>query len=122
MIAAEEVYVFTDHRNLLYVFYPQALNPDGRVHVVRKVQRWAEYLSQFSYNVEHVAGEENWMADLLTRWEKGYRRTPKVARILIKSMDRLPCATGTNFIWPTRQYIRNPQRIPGTNLRKVFQK
>jgi len=110
LIAAEDVSVFTDHRNLLYVFHPQALNPDVRVHVVRKVQRWALYLSQFSYNIEHVAGEDNWMADLLTRWAKGYRTSTKVSRITIQNMDRLPSTTDSGFIWPTLGYIRTAQR------------
>jgi len=109
LIAAEDVSVFTDHRNLLYVFHPQALNPDVRVHVVRKVQRWALYLSQFSYNIEHVAGEDNWMADLLTRWAKGYRASTKVSRITIQDRDRLPSSTDTGFIWPTLGFIRTAQ-------------
>jgi len=110
LIAAENVSVFTDHRNLLYVFHPKALNPDVRVHVVRKVQRWALYLSQFSYNIEHVAGEENWMADLLTRWAKGYRRNTKVSRITIQDMDRLPSSTDYGFNWPTMGCIKSAQR------------
>lgn len=116
LIAAEDVSVFTDHRHLLYVFHPEALNSDVRVHAVQEVQRWALYLSQFYYNIEHVTGEDNWMADLLTRWAKGYRRSTKVARISIQDMDRLPCSTDSGFIWPTLGYISTAQRMSKETL------
>ena len=74
MQTQKSVRVFTDHRNLLFVFAPLALEPALGRHIVSKVQRWALYLSRFSYVIEHVAGPKNVAADMLTRWAKGYRR------------------------------------------------
>ena len=68
-----DVRVFTDHRNLLFVFAPLSLEPSLGRHIVSKVQRWALYLSKFAYVIEHVSGCENVFADILTSWLKGYR-------------------------------------------------
>ena len=51
--------IFTDHRNLRYIF-----NPLGVVSAVSKPQadrleRWAVYLRCFDYEIEHIAGDEN---------------------------------------------------------------
>lgn len=56
---------FTDHRNLLFVFNPTSLQPSLGRHVVRKVENWAIYLSQFPYMIDHVRGEANVMADII---------------------------------------------------------
>ena len=71
--SAARVLLFTDHRNLLFAYSPLALKPDVGRHVITKVQRWAQYLSRFCYEVYHVSGEENYFADLLTRWAVGFR-------------------------------------------------
>ena len=69
----QPVHVFTDHRNLLFVFAPYAFEPTLGRHIASKVQRWAIYLSRFSYVIEHVDGNANVFADILTRWTRGYR-------------------------------------------------
>ena len=48
--------MFTDHRNLRYIF-----NPVGAISQVTKPQadmleRWAVYLRCFEYTIEHIAG------------------------------------------------------------------
>jgi uncharacterized membrane protein YgcG len=63
--------MFTDHRNLRYIF-----NPVGVVSQVTKPQadrleRWAVYLRCFEYTIEHIAGELNVWADMLSRWAPG---------------------------------------------------
>ena len=74
LLTQDRSHVYTDHRYLLFVSPPFALEPDlGRL-IVSKAQRWALYLSQFLYVIEHIAGERNVFADILTRWCRGYRR------------------------------------------------
>ena len=68
ILSGQPVHVYTDHRNLLYIIVPSA----GR-YVMSKVQRWATYLSRFEYVLEHVDGDQNIFADIITRWMKGYR-------------------------------------------------
>lgn len=50
-----------------------AIEPNLGHHKVLKVVRWALFLSAFTYIICHVPGDENVMADILTRWFKGYR-------------------------------------------------
>ena len=63
--------VFTDHRNLKYIF-----NPVGVVSAVSKPQadrleRWAVFLRSFDYAITHIAGEDNNWGDMLSRWAAG---------------------------------------------------
>ena len=73
--------IFTDHRNLLFVFNPLTMIPSLGRHTVLKVIRWALYLSSFQYRIEHVDGDSNLWPDMMTRWLQGYRNVNKQARI-----------------------------------------
>lgn len=44
---AKQTHVYTDHKNLLYVFAPLALRPNSPRHGISKVHRWAIHLSKF---------------------------------------------------------------------------
>jgi transposase InsO family protein len=62
-------FVFSgDNRTVVYIFDPAAVVPEARHATVARVYRWAMYLSMFRYVCEHIPGEENVFADLLTRW------------------------------------------------------
>lgn len=65
--------VFTDHRNLLYLFAPLALRPNSPRHVLSKVHRWAIHLSQIEFFIDHIENANKVFADILTRWPKEYR-------------------------------------------------
>lgn len=96
------IHVFTDHRNLLFVFAPLALEPALGRHIVSKVQRWALYLSRFSYAIEHVRGELNVCADMLTRWVRGNRNersAPRVCSLLLEEAEQL-MPRPKDLIWP----------------------
>lgn len=71
--AESDIHLYTDHRNLLFVFSPTSVHPMLGRHTINKVLRWALYLSQFMYTIEHVPGGANLFADILTRWLGGYR-------------------------------------------------
>ncbi len=117
--------VFTDHRNLLFVFNPRALDPTLGRHKILKVMRWALYLSQYGYTIEHVAGTRNVAADIMTRWMRGFRGHPRtikrVSHLLIER-DIVPSPADDDFEWrATRtsllrklsspQADRRPQRL-----------
>ena len=106
-----DIRVFTDHRNLLFVFAPRALEPTLGRHVVSKVQRWAFYLSRFDYIIEHIRGEENVFADILTRWTKGYRQREDrkaVCSVLLQEAEQLAPNAGS-IIWPDIAEFRRAQ-------------
>lgn len=107
------IHVFTDHRNLLFLFAPLALEPALERHVVNKVQRWALYLSQLPYLIEHVDGEHNIFADILTRWLRGYRSERKtLCKIckLAKIEGIVDSPAKLEFVWPSMDTIRQSQQ------------
>lgn len=69
-----QVHVFTDHRNILFVCSQLALRPNAPRYVVSKAHRWAINLSGFDYSIEQTEGVNNVFADLLTRWAKGHKQ------------------------------------------------
>ena len=71
LMSGRPAHVFNDHRNLLFVFAPLALEPALGRQVVSKVQRWALFWSKYNYVTEHIDGDDNVFADILTRWTTG---------------------------------------------------
>ena len=57
--------VFTDHRNILSVFAPLALQPTLSRHFVSKVQRRALFCSRLEYAIEHMSGKGIVFADMI---------------------------------------------------------
>jgi len=57
--AKHPVKVLTDHKNLQYFREPQK--------VTSRQARWIEFLQDFDYTLEHIAGTTNTVADLLSR-------------------------------------------------------
>ena len=72
--------VFTDHRNLLFAFSSVVMDQLLVRHKVMKVIRWTLFLSASNYCIEHVSGDINIWPDIMIRWMRGYRRTPRVRR------------------------------------------
>lgn len=59
--------IFTDHANLAFIFDASRHSALHR-HTAAKLQRWALQLTGFDYVIEHIPGELNVWADLLSRW------------------------------------------------------
>ncbi len=120
MMGENPVRVFMDHRNLRFVFAPTVLEPALGRHIVSKVQRWALFLSRFSYEIDHVQGNRNVFADILTRWAQGNRRTERAARspqttvasVCVQEDGRysqlIPSAS--EIEWPDMEEFRKAQR------------
>ena len=64
--------LFTDHRNLIYVFDPILRDNDFKKHAVDKLSRLARKLFSFKYVIGHIPGESNmWKRkDIKTQFEK----------------------------------------------------
>lgn len=71
LLQAPQFRIFTDHLNLKYIYNPHSVDSSLARHVVHKLQRWALFLSVYNYVIEHIAGELNSWADLLTRFGAG---------------------------------------------------
>ncbi|KAH9088946.1 hypothetical protein LEN26_019336 [Aphanomyces euteiches] len=60
--------LFTDHRNLVYMFNPRGSNSGVAKYQADKLQRWALVMSTFPYTIECLPGDTNVWGDLLSRW------------------------------------------------------
>ena len=64
------VHIFTDHRNLRYIFNPEECVTNVTKAMAQRLEHWKGVLSQYSYAIEHIPGETNCWGDLLSRWVK----------------------------------------------------
>ena len=109
-MGSENTHVYTDNTNLLFIFHPTALEPSLGRHIISKVQRWVLFLSQLAYHIEHISGEKNLMADMMTRWVWGYlakRHVTQMAR-RVKESTNLEL-TDESSDWPSTAEIREAQ-------------
>ena len=73
LMSGGPAHVFTDYKNFLFLFAPPELEPALGRHVESMVDRWALILSKYAYVAEHIDGDDNVFADIITKWRKGYR-------------------------------------------------
>ena len=64
------VHIFTDHRNLTYIFNPEACVTSVTKAMAQRLENWKAVLGQYRYAIEHIPGERNCWGDLLSRWVK----------------------------------------------------
>jgi hypothetical protein len=69
-------HIFTDHRNLTYIFNPQAAAADGRKQAAERLERWQVLMRAFYYQIHHVAGDDNTVADMISRWAAPISSSP----------------------------------------------
>jgi hypothetical protein len=105
--------LFTDHRNLRYIFSPEKGGGVLHRHTAAKLQRWSVIMRSFTYDVEFVEGERNVWADLLSRWgaathSSSSSSSSKVRRILQTPLS--PFLAKSTFEWPTTHEIAAAQR------------
>ncbi|KAH9128004.1 hypothetical protein LEN26_009174 [Aphanomyces euteiches] len=60
--------IYTDHRNLTYMFNPMATDSSMQRHQADRIQRWAMVLTGYTYTIVHIPGDSNVWADMLSRW------------------------------------------------------
>ncbi|POM61080.1 putative retroelement, partial [Phytophthora palmivora] len=96
-------HLFTDHRNLVYIFDPYATDTGMQRYQADKLQRWAMTLTAYRYVVEHVKGDENVWADILSRWS-GFAEDEKHQMSRISALglvSTLSPLTTQDFQWPS---------------------
>ncbi|POM74204.1 Hypothetical protein PHPALM_8883 [Phytophthora palmivora] len=60
--------LFTDHRNLCYIFDPHSVSASVPKCTADKLHRWSLLLMGYQYEIHDISGDENVWADLLSRW------------------------------------------------------
>ncbi|TYZ69491.1 hypothetical protein PybrP1_001835 [[Pythium] brassicae (nom. inval.)] len=79
--------MYCDHANLIAIFAPHV---EVKRHVRAKLQRWAMRLTGYAYTIEHIAGEDNVWADIVSRWSH---------RVKIRAVTTTP-APPPSVLWP----------------------
>ncbi|OWY99894.1 hypothetical protein PHMEG_00029027, partial [Phytophthora megakarya] len=104
--------LYCDHANLIYIFAP---HDELKRHVRDRLQRWSMRLCGLHYVIEHISGEHNVWADIVSRWharevvtvaavQTRSRRTPPMAEI-----SQLRPLADVAFQFPNRADIRQAQ-------------
>ena len=86
-LSLKEFVLYTDHRNLVFLFNHLPRANDVKKNVCQMIQRWHVRLMGFNYTIEHIAGSENVWADILSRYRA--RSTPVLAAVQCTSNDEL---------------------------------
>lgn len=119
------VHIFTDHANLLNMYDPGRCSGNLPQYAVNKLLRWAIKLSQFRYVIEHIPGESNVWADLLSRWANGHKVKVCSLRNKISAVQYAPISPSLSeeMSWPTSDEIRKiqPTTSPGNAWKRVNQ-
>ncbi|GMF60896.1 unnamed protein product [Phytophthora fragariaefolia] len=97
--------LFTDHRNLRYIFAPTTVSSAVPKYTADKLHRWSLLLMSLEYEIHDIAGDANVWADLLSRWGSAFTT---VAAIRLSSLPVSP-QLDDNFDWPTAEHIQAAQ-------------
>jgi hypothetical protein len=101
LYSSKEFRLFTDHRNLVFVFNPVGTKKAS----TDRLLRWADLIASFRFLVEHIPGSYNVWADMLSRWRSPESLNPVLAHVGELSVP----PTLSNFEWPTLNDIRIAQ-------------
>ena len=80
------VNIFTDHRNLVYIFDPAGRPAGTSKGTAGRLERWGIALCAVPYTIQHIEGEANGFADMLSRWG-ATKRPSRVKRVSIPLPD-----------------------------------
>ena len=62
------VHIFTDHRNLAYIFDPEACVTSVSKALTQRLEGWKGVLGQYRHTICHIPGDRNAWGDLLSLW------------------------------------------------------
>ena len=100
--------LFTDHKNLTFIYNPYSSTGSMARHVAAKVQRWAMTLSSYNFEIEHIPGDDNVWADLMTRWGAPVQASGG----RLSAVFQAPVAPyeDESFTWPTAKDVAISQK------------
>ncbi|KAF0739334.1 hypothetical protein Ae201684_004903 [Aphanomyces euteiches] len=97
--------LYTDHRNLKYIFNPTAVVSAVPKYTAAKLERWALLLMGYHYVIHDIPGEANVWADLLSRWGSSL---PSICAIVREPLLVSPLMSD-QFVWPSLEAIAEVQ-------------
>lgn len=111
------VHIFTDHHNLLTMYDPSGAGTSLPQYAINKLMRWAIRMSSFNYVIEHIPGDDNVWADMLSRWANHEFGGLDASKISAKSALLAPISPSLDeaFEWPSPAELINvqPASSPG---------
>ncbi len=84
LFAGRKLNIFMDHRNLEYILNPQK---ETSKTTLMRLQRWSLIIQSYQYCIRHISGEDNFLADLFSRW--GVKQQRKVSANTSRILRRL---------------------------------
>lgn len=112
LVSGPAVLIFTDHANLVFLYDPSGRNL-GIARTTPDNSRVKSKLSDFRYVIDHVSGDRNVWADMLTQGAVQPKITLKLTRVAhIKSLLFSHVNPGVEYRLdrPSLAYIRFSQR------------
>ena len=115
--------VYTDHANIVTLFNPLAANPSLNKSSLDKVHRWLHLLSHFKIEwMEHLKGQDNVWADLLSRWaHKEYHEPINTIPIRRLSKSKSKALKNKKFADIMKNRYHKDFHIPDINAIKMCQ-
>ena len=107
-LSLKEFILYTDHRNLVYLFNHLPRANDVKKNVSQMIQRWHVKLLAFTYIIEHVPGTENVWADILSRFRE--ETVPILAVVSYTSYDVISDPNFSELEVPTARDIPESKR------------
>jgi RNase H-like domain found in reverse transcriptase/Integrase zinc binding domain/Chromo (CHRromatin Organisation MOdifier) domain len=105
--------LFTDARNLTFMYDPSSVLPTAPRFLLNKVERWGLKLRNFRYQISHISGEDNVWGDLLSRWGATEREDgTRLLRTSLKALLIAPVAPelDADLSWPSHRDILMAQK------------
>lgn len=110
--------LFCDHANLIYIFAPHA---DLKKHVRDRLQRWEMRLCGLHYRIEHISGDANVWADIVSRWHVRGEEQVLVSAVQTRGRRNVPVEDlsvlrplmDADFVFPTWTDIAAAQSEAG---------
>ncbi|OWY94851.1 hypothetical protein PHMEG_00035302 [Phytophthora megakarya] len=103
--AQDEFDLFTDHRNLRYIFDPHSVSNSVPKYIADKLHRWSLLLMGYNYDNHDISGEDNVWADLLSRWGSSFKTVCAIRQVSLPLSPQLD----ESFVWPTFKEIEVAQ-------------
>ena len=100
---AKPFFIFTDHANLVYIFRGQS---GLKRQTSEKLERWGLRFLAYKYVIEHISGEDNHWADMISRVLHRPAETMVLKRLTVAGPPLHPF---DDLEWPTLEHIRESQ-------------
>ena len=65
----------------MFIFNPEVTSVPLKQHTLDKLYRWVLKLSSVDYLIEHIPGQHNVWADMLSRWASKDRALRRLCRL-----------------------------------------